>query len=97
MGRCGIGALNTRRTASTTDSMLRIIPISMMNGLKFVRIGIIGLLFLVNASRDKSGANPSTDKLTLSNNLNAAMITNFQCTSEQVDKLWFQVAQGPVN
>ena len=39
------------------------------------------------ASTDKSSANNIKDKLTLSNNLKAAMITNFQYTSEQTDKL----------
>ena len=43
-----------------------------------------------------SGSTPSADKLTLSNNLKAAMITNFQCTSDQAEKLWSEVVQDSV-
>ena len=44
-----------------------------------------------------SGNNPSsTDKLTLSNNLETAMVTNFQCTSEQAERLWSEVVQDSV-
>ena len=43
-----------------------------------------------------SGATPSADKLTLSNNLKAAMITNFQCTADQAEKLWSEVVQDSV-
>ena len=39
----------------------------------------------------------ATSKLTLSNNLKAAMITNFQCTSEQAERLWSEVAQDSLN
>ena len=47
-----------------------------------------------SSSRTASGNNPSsTDKLTLSNNLKAAMVTNFQCTSEQAERLWSEVVQ----
>ena len=46
---------------------------------------------------NKSGSTPSADKLTLSNNLKAAMVTNFQCTSEQAEKLWSEVVQDLVN
>ena len=46
---------------------------------------------------NKSGSTPSADKLTLSNNLKAAMVTNFQCTSEQAEKLWSEVVQDSVN
>ena len=44
----------------------------------------------------ESGNNPTNDRLTLSNNLKAAMITNFQCTSEQAEKLWSKVVQDLV-
>ena len=43
-----------------------------------------------------SGATPLAYKLTLSNNLKAAMITNFQCTADQADKLWSEVVQDSV-
>ena len=50
-----------------------------------------------SSSGNASGANPSsTDRLTLSNNLKAAMVTNFQCTSEQAERLWSEVVQDSV-
>ena len=50
-----------------------------------------------SSSGNASGDNPSsTDRLTLSNNLKAAMVTNFQCTSEQAERLWSEVVQDSV-
>ena len=44
-----------------------------------------------------SGDASTTRKLTLINSIKAAMITNFQCTSEQAEKLWSEAVQDSVN
>ena len=53
-----------------------------------------------SSSKDSSASaatNTSKVKLSLSNSLKAAMVTNFQCSQEQADRLYSEVVQGNLN
>ena len=56
---------------------------------------------LKSSSFKDSAASAATDtskaKLSLSNSLKAAMVTNFQCSQEQADRLYSEVVQGNLN
>ena len=45
-------------------------------------------------SLQNSSQNTNAKRLTLSNNLKAAMMSNFQCSEQQADKLWSEVVQN---